>query len=206
GPGAQGSELDYSTFKHASERHASLACTACHRRAPDNSATPLWPGHKACTDCHLNQFLTPVAPMCIICHTNLSGGNPPLKHFPPSLKESFNEKFDHAQHTSGGVRPKNGCASCHDHLLRGGAAFAIPAGLSAHNQCYTSGCHTPDSKSQSGREIASCGVCHGQARYLRTSTNARAFGASFSHAKHGPRQRLECASCHTLTVGLPPGR
>src|SRR2546422_3690907 len=59
----QGPELDYANFKHTSQRHASLACTACHQRS-DNSATPRFPGHKACTGCHLAQFVTPNVPMC----------------------------------------------------------------------------------------------------------------------------------------------
>src|SRR5258708_54230 len=40
GTSPQGPDLDYSNFKHTSQRHASLACTACHERAGDNSATP----------------------------------------------------------------------------------------------------------------------------------------------------------------------
>ncbi|HEY3026722.1 MAG TPA: cytochrome c3 family protein [Pyrinomonadaceae bacterium] len=199
----QGPELDYSVFRHTSQRHASLACTACHQRG-DNSATPTFPGHKACTSCHLTQFVTPGVPMCAICHTDINGSNPPRKNFPASFKESFNVKFDHAQHMTGAARPRNGCVSCHDHALQRGVAFSIPAGIGAHNQCYV--CHTPTSQSLAGREIASCGVCHSEGRYRRTSTNARAFRLSFSHAKHGPRQRLECASCHTLAAGLPQGR
>src|SRR5437588_8412580 len=91
----QGPELDYSVFRHTSQRHASLACTACHQRG-DNSATPAFPGHKACTSCHLTQFVTSSVPMCAICHTDVNGSNPPLKTFPASFKESFNVKFDHA--------------------------------------------------------------------------------------------------------------
>jgi len=49
---AQGPQLDYSAFIHGSQRHASLACTSCHERGADNSATPKFPGHKACTNCH----------------------------------------------------------------------------------------------------------------------------------------------------------
>src|SRR4030081_1191086 len=50
----QSPELDYSTFKHTSQKHASLACNSCHQRG-DNSATPRFPGHKACTGCHVGQ-------------------------------------------------------------------------------------------------------------------------------------------------------
>ena len=75
----QGPELDYSTFKHNSQKHASLACNSCHQRGGDNSATPHFPGHKACTGCHVGQFVTPAVPMCVICHTEVSSSNPPLR-------------------------------------------------------------------------------------------------------------------------------
>ena len=91
---AQGADLDYSTFKHNSQKHATLACTSCHTRT-DNAAGPRFPGHKSCTNCHLSQFVTPNVPMCSICHTDVNSGNPPLKSFPSRFNEPFNIKFDH---------------------------------------------------------------------------------------------------------------
>src|SRR5262245_27354269 len=69
---AQGPDVDYSKFLHNSQRHLSIACTSCHERS-DNSSTPRFPGHKACTGCHLGQFTTPAISMCMICHTENSG-------------------------------------------------------------------------------------------------------------------------------------
>lgn len=202
--GVQEPNLDYSTFKHTSQRHASLACTACHQRPADNSVRPVFPGHNACTNCHLGQFVTSATPLCLICHTEVQSARAPLKLFPANFKERFNVKFDHAQHLGAGVRPKNGCSGCHDRSLNRGAALAIPVNLGAHSQCYA--CHTPSSKSAAGRDLASCGVCHDEKSYARTSSNARAFLSSFSHAKHGPRQRLDCVACHTVTAGLAQGK
>src|SRR5688572_30699908 len=201
---AQGPELDYSRFIHTSQRHTSLACTSCHERTADNSATPRLPGHKACTNCHLAQFVTPAVPMCQICHTNVQSSDPPVKAFPTSFNENFNVKFDHAQHMTGNARPRNGCNGCHDRPLLRGAGLSIPIGINAHSGCYS--CHTPGSKSNAGREMASCGVCHDQRAFSRTSTNSRAFRFAFSHAKHGPRQRLACDDCHSLTAGAPQSR
>jgi c(7)-type cytochrome triheme protein len=200
-PQQQGmSGLDYSKFLHNSPRHATLACAACHAR--DNSTRLNLPGHKACTDCHLPQFVTVNQPMCAICHTDLNSQNPPVKGF-PSLR-SFNAKFDHAQHNTGAARPANGCVACHTPAARRSAAMTIPAGFNAHAQCYT--CHTSNAQSN-GRDIASCGVCHSlTARYFRTPTNARAFRASFSHATHGARQRLGCNDCHNLRAGAAQAR
>lgn len=201
---AQSPTLDYSRFIHTSQRHASLTCAACHERSTDNSATPRFPGHKACTSCHLAQFVTPAVSMCLICHTDVQSSAAPLKSFPQSFKGSFNVRFDHAQHMTGQARPRNGCSACHGRPLLRGVALSIPSGLNAHNDCYS--CHTPASKSPAGSEIASCGVCHEQKPYSRTRTNARAFSFAFSHSKHGPRQRLACADCHSLIAGAPQSR
>lgn len=192
------SGVDFSKFSHASQRHAALACASCHTRAADNSTQPRLPGHKSCTACHLAQFVTPNIPMCAICHTSVEGQNPPVKDFP--RLRSFNAKFDHAQHNTGAARPESGCVACHAPAARRGAALSIPAGLAAHAECYT--CHTPGAQAN-GRDISSCGVCHTlSARYYHTSADARAFRFSFSHATHGPRQRLGCADCHQLRAGL----
>jgi len=200
---AQDSQRDYSKFLHSSQKHTSLACNSCHERT-DNSATPRFPGHKACTDCHRSQFTTPQIPMCTICHTNVSGNNPPLKNFPTSFNEPFNVKFDHAQHNTGAARPQRGCAGCHNSPINRGVGLSIPANLIAHNGCYT--CHTPSSKSAAGREIASCGVCHDQKSYRPTPTNARSYRYAFSHADHDARKKLACNDCHRLTAGAPQTR
>jgi c(7)-type cytochrome triheme protein len=143
-------------------------------------------------------------PMCLICHTETKSSNPPLKAFSTSFKETFNVKFDHAQHMTGSARPQAGCAACHNRPLSRGAGLSIPADLTAHTQCYT--CHTAGSKSAAGQEIASCGVCHDQKRYSATSTNARSYRFAFSHAKHGAGQGLQCSTCHNLTAGAPQTR
>jgi hypothetical protein len=200
---AQGPDVDYSKFLHTSQRHASLGCDYCHKRT-DNSNTPKFPGHSACTSCHLGQFTTPAVPMCVICHTDTSSNRPPLKSFPSSFKERFNVKFDHAQHLKGSARPQNGCAGCHGSPVNRGVGLSIPANLDAHGGCYS--CHTPDSKSSAGREIASCGVCHDQKSYSPTSTAARSFRYAFSHAEHGSRQRLACTDCHNVTAGAAQKR
>jgi c(7)-type cytochrome triheme protein len=193
---------DYSKFLHSSAKHASIGCNECHRRV-DNSVRPTFPGHKACTGCHLTQFTTASIPMCSICHQDVNGNDPPRKPFPDKFKESFNVKFDHAQHMTGAARPKSGCVGCHSSSLRRGAALTIPLGLNAHAGCYT--CHTPNAQAN-GRDIASCGVCHEQKGYSRTSTDSIAYRVGFSHAQHSARQRLNCSTCHNYTAGLPQKR
>lgn len=199
-PRAQGPDVDYSKFLHTTQKHSSLSCNSCHQR-PDNSATPKFPGHSACTSCHIGQFTTPAIPMCMICHTDTSTNRPPLRSFPTSFKERFNVKFDHAQHMNGSAKPQAGCNGCHAGLVNRGFGLSIPANLAGHTVCYA--CHTPESKSPNGREIGSCDVCHGQGGYTPTSTNSRVFRYSFSHAKHGTKERLSCEECHRVTAGLP---
>lgn len=189
----------FTKFSHSLSQHASRSCDSCHQRT-SNAAQPALPGHKACTECHQQQFFTPNHPMCTICHTNLDSGNPPVKGFPGLA--SFNVKFDHAQHSTGGGRPAAGCASCHTPMRRG-VALSIPAGLAAHSNCYQ--CHTPGANA-GGRDISSCGACHNLGGFRRTPTNSRAYSVSFSHAAHGPRQGLRCDQCHSVRAGAAQSR
>jgi c(7)-type cytochrome triheme protein len=190
---------DYARFSHSSDKHSHLACASCHQRT-DNSATPSFPSHKTCIGCHSTQFLEPRVPMCNICHSSLSGRNPPTRAFPSKFSESFNVKFDHVQHDRGNAKPSTGCASCHSGSKPRGAAMTIPAGITTHNNCYQ--CHTPG-RASSWHDIGSCATCHAIAPYRRTSTISIAFSVSFSHAEHGARQKLNCADCHSLGEGLP---
>jgi len=198
-PAAAPQEGGTTKFSHSIQRHAELACDSCHRRE-DNSARPRLPGHKACYDCHVQQFLANTGALCANCHTNLEGPNPPVKAFPGLA--SFNMRFDHARHMTGGGRPEQGCASCHRPARRG-VALTIPAGPSAHDNCYS--CHTPGARGAAG-DISTCATCHAQGGYRRTPTGSRAYAVSFSHAQHGPRQGLRCDECHRVLAGAGQGR
>lgn len=190
---------DYSKFSHTSPGpHADFAnpanCDSCHQRN-GTAAQPTFPGHKACINCHLTQFTTTNIPMCTICHVNdLGNPNPGMNKF-PGLR-SFRVSFDHQDHVGIGAS----CASCHRPARRG-VALTIPAGLGAHTQCYS--CHSPG---QSAAGLSSCGTCHSIGGYSRTPATGRAFSFSFSHATHGPRQRLGCTDCHIVRAGMPQSR
>jgi c(7)-type cytochrome triheme protein len=108
-------------------------------------------------------------------------------------------RFDHAQHMSGAAHPEQHCAACHQPARRG-VALSIPAGFSAHNDCYR--CHTPNAQA-GGRDIGSCGACHKLGGYGRVSTNSPAYRVNFSHAEHGSRQGLRCDDCHQVRSGVP---
>ncbi len=180
--GARGSALsqqptdDYSKFLHSSPNHARMPCLLCHRRET-NSPRPTLPGGSG----HVP---------CIGCHAQqFANTESPIctichtdvrtgavKAF-PRLK-SFRVNFDHARHVNMG---RVNCATCH-RPARGGVAQSIPAGFSAHTTCF--GCHAPRANSQW----------------------TAAFRMNFSHAKHGPSQKLACNDCHQVRAGLPQRR
>lgn len=201
---------DYSKFSHSRPReHADLMgranCVSCHRRS-DGSATPRFPVHKDCMQCHLVQFTSAASqdnPICMICHTREGINSPkaPLKNF--SALRSFNAEFDHAQHLQGieSARPLKGCADCHT-ATSAGVAQTIPTRLDAHAGCYK--CHASGGQASG---LSSCGSCHKFVRYSPTPITARAYRVGFSHAEHGARQRLSCEGCHNVMGrNLPQAR
>lgn len=190
GPVSKASTVaSWGEFKHAVPEHNSFDCNSCHRNAGQKEIQ--FAGHESCVGCHLNQFTKPETAMCAICHTDLGSADPPVVPFPAEFdSEPFNMKFDHAAHTKGDALPKEGCAACHEPM---GPGKSIPVGIKAHQNCMT--CHTPESK------IGSCSVCHETKPYQRTPQSRYVFKAVFSHADHGPRQKVDCADCHTVKEG-----
>ena len=199
---------DYSKFSHSTPKeHAELMgrgnCASCHRRS-GASVDLKFPLHKDCTGCHLLQFTasnsSAVNPICTICHRpeSLNSPNAPLKSFPRLV--SFRAEFDHAEHLRGidSARPAKGCAACHT-SVKGGVAETVPARSSAHQICYE--CH---SSGKSASKFSSCGSCHTFGHYSPTAIAARSYRMGFSHADHGPRERLNCDRCHNVRErGLP---
>ena len=194
----QDAAKDYSKFTHTNETHAQLPCLLCHKREA-NSTRPEMPGrngHLPCIGCHTQQFADSGSPICTICHTDVATGA--VKAF-PSLK-SFNMRFNHAPH----VRQTGAaCAACHKPSGRG-VALSIPAGSGAHATCFQ--CHSAGAKNSAGRDISSCSTCHQLGGYRRTTEWAAAYKVSFSHARHTPRQKLNCSDCHSVQAGAAQGR
>ncbi|MEQ1642241.1 MAG: cytochrome c3 family protein [Pyrinomonadaceae bacterium] len=191
------SDKTFKNFSHTIKEHKQFECASCHARE-GRSLDMEFAGHESCVGCHISQF-TSSGPttsdepaMCTICHKDLDSVPPGMNEFPREFNESFNMKFDHADHDSGAGRPPAGCASCHQSA---GAGKTIPSGFRAHNNCYT--CHTAESK------IGSCSTCHEIAPYNRTQQSRYVFRAVFTHGDHGS---VSCADCHSVVARAPQGR
>lgn len=180
---------DFSKFKHSNAEHARFPCALCHERT-DNSATPKFSGHLPCAGCHTAQFADNKNAICTICHTNTETGA--MKSF-PGLK-SFNAVFDHGIHTR-----QTNCASCHQ-PSRNGVALSIPAGLNAHNSCFS--CHSPGAVSGE-KKIDSCDTCHQPGNLGgKISEWVQAYQKTpFKHSNHN----LNCTTCHTIRAGAGRG-
>jgi Cytochrome c7 and related cytochrome c len=178
----------FKDFKHDVPEHTQFACNTCHFRDAEGVKSQLG-GHESCIGCHLNEFIAEEQTMCVICHTDTKGSDPPVKAFPAKFIEGFNMKFDHAAHEKGEARPANGCAACHN---SSGSGKTIPYGFQAHADCY--GCHTAESK------LGQCSVCHQLAPYTRTTQSNYAFKAIFTHGDHSG---VGCAECHNVRAGAP---
>lgn len=166
-----------------------------------------FPGHKACVECHIQQFTAKPQQTCTICHEAKQGQSTGLTARPPqrdfAKRYDFNAFFDARQHElhvkynlpSG---QKTDCSFCH-------AQTAKPAvlNIASHPECYA--CHSPNSGDQKAAQKSGCVVCHTQ-----TATNvqafsakyvSRAYGALFTHKEHVEYTKGNCYECHTLNGG-----
>jgi c(7)-type cytochrome triheme protein len=192
---ARVSTKNFDTFSHKTPEHTQFACNTCHQREGRSLKIGL-SGHESCIGCHMNQFTNrddQAKVFCGICHSNTKSDSPGVKIFPANFVEGFNMRFDHAAHMQGNGRPAEGCVSCHK---PSGPGQSIPAGITAHNNCYT--CHTPESK------IGSCNVCHQLSPYKRTLQSQYNFKAIFRHGDHN--RGISCNECHSVVAGVPNSR
>ena len=168
--------IDYSRFSHRTEQHHA-ACSSCHTfpsknwkqvRKGDEAFPDVteFPEHKACLECHRQQFFArerPVPTICSNCHVKATPVDTSRHPF-PSLREAFlaTEKargfvsdfrvvFPHNKHEDAN------CTDCHVAKKPQGKSDAeLIARASAHSICYT--CHNQES------ELAplppNCDACH----------------------------------------------
>jgi len=216
--------INYERFTHQSHTGAvkvpgtnqarELKCDSCHdQRDLMKDLVPTtdrnkqlrlkFPGHKACVECHVQQFTAKPQQTCAICHDAKQGltARPPQRDF--ARRYDFNAFFDARQHElhikynlpSG---QKTDCSFCHQQTEK-------PAVLkiASHPECYA--CHSPSSGDQKAALKSGCAVCHTQpatnvqpfsAKYI-----SRAYGALFTHKEHVEYTKGNCYECHTINGG-----
>ncbi|MFN0120810.1 MAG: cytochrome c3 family protein [Blastocatellia bacterium] len=225
-PGAAPAQAapDYGKFTHKSHAGAvrvpgtnqtrNLDCAYCHERnaspaiAQVNVATTKrnerlqlkFPGHKACTECHVQQFTTQPMKTCAICHDDGQAltTRPPQRDFP--RRYDFNAFFDAGQHAAHvGYKMPDGkdvsCAQCHK-PRKSGMALSIPV----HNDCFA--CHAPGSGDAKAAKKSDCMVCHTQMTdnpgQFAAKYTSRAWGAQFTHRRHAGELGIACSQCHNI--------
>lgn len=190
-----------------------LKCDSCHDQrdlmknlVPNPETNKLrrlkFPGHKACVECHVQQFTARPQQTCTICHDTKDGliARPPQRDFPP--RYDFNAFFDAKQHEThitynlpSGERTS--CNFCHQQTAK-----PAPLGVAAHAECYV--CHSPTSSDQKASQKSGCIVCHTEQKTDDVSVYGRpskAYGALFLHKSHVGYVNNDCRVCHTINGG-----
>lgn len=227
------SSVNYERFTHQSHTGVvkvpgtnqahELKCDSCHdQRDLMKNLVPTternkqlrlkFPGHKACVECHIQQFTAKPQQTCNICHETKQGQNagqtigqtiglsarPPQRDF--ARRYDFNAFFDAKQHElhvkyNLPTGQKTDCNFCHVQNTK-------PAvlNIASHPECYA--CHSPNSGDAKAAQKSGCIVCHTQ-----TATNvqpfsakytSRAYGALFTHKEHVGYTKGNCYECHTI--------
>ena len=166
-----------------------------------------FPGHKACVECHVQQFTAKPQLTCTICHEVKQDQNkglsarPPQRDFPQ--RYDFNAFFDAKQHETHVTYnlpsgQNTSCNFCHQQPEK----FAAPLGVAAHQECYV--CHSPTSSDQKAAQKSGCIVCHTEQRSDDVSVYGRpskAYGALFTQKSHVGYVNNDCRGCHTINGG-----
>ena len=221
----KGSAAKYSAFLHSSDKHKSLACSACHkiptawtakRNFPDVAD---FPDHDACVRCHRQQFFTARAfvgtgpTICTVCHVRAAPredarfvfGNPNTAGQPTRSKEEwqFTIEFPHDQHQNaiaeGGKR--RGLQSGWSESHHGLKSMPLDDQKVDYNNCSI--CHVTN-------QNASTGTLSGAADSFvppngTFKTMPRSHDACFNcHWKNLKPASDDCAGCHKPAVAFMP--
>src|SRR2546423_5383143 len=161
-----------SPFNHTRKEHQTKTkdCAFCHQRK-DNTATPVFPSHPACIECHQKDFTNRQSRMCEVCHTTPVDATGTRIEFPKKQVEFGLKGFSHSQHGNPEKMKDqmadmpNGvpdCSKCH--------AFdqaKIVAGFPHHPECYACHAHQATQATQATptaqttqKQLGDCGTCH----------------------------------------------
>jgi len=178
-------------FLHAQHDAAAIACTGCHRIAPNGE--PIAAKHESCTSstCHPNEFGSPAPTICGACHNTTEPWRALRADRAPPDASEFGATLDHGKHAKGA------CTDCH-RLRTASRELRTPRG---HGSCTTSGCHA--TSSGPAPAMTACEGCH--QRGLMTTRDATRLAAPwtvrgrFSHTsahRVGAQGPIACTTCH----------
>jgi len=186
------SEFDHSRKEH---RTKTQDCAFCHRR-PDNSPTPVFPGHSACIECHNKDFNAPTSKVCVVCHKTPVDAQGTRISFTTKLGEFGLKSFSHRAHANqekmkgdmetaklAGAAPD--CAACHRM-----ESDIVRAAFPHHPECFVCHSHQP------GQKFGECGTCHAR---KQESLQSPGLGSAFTlyNFRHGPHiTKAKCDRCH----------
>ena len=198
-----------SPFDHNRKEHQTRTkdCAFCHQRK-DNNATPVFPSHPACIDCHQKDFTNRQSRMCEVCHTTPVDAKGTLIEFPKKQSEFGLKAFSHRQHgnadkmkgqeadAAGGVPA---CDKCHTF-----DQAKMVASFPHHPECYACHAHQANQTTQVGqatKTLGDCGTCH--VKKDQALAFNRGTGPAFSlyNFRHGPHlaKSGDCSKCHKNT-------
>ena len=187
-----------SPFNHTRVEHQTKTkdCAFCHQRA-DNSATPIFPGHSACIECHSKDFSNTSSQMCIVCHKSPVDAQGTRISFPAKMSEFGIKGFSHKQHMDpkkmAGETEAPKCGSCHQ--FPNGVQSTFPS----HQQCYSCHAHQPAQK------LGDCGVCHTDTKLALKYTKGTGQALSLYNFKHSGShlKAASCDRCHSTVETAP---
>ncbi len=189
--------IDPTRLSH--ERHAMLACEACHR----TGARPGADDHAPCDDsgCHVKEFLGPPTLFCQVCHTEVTSQPlaAPLKPYPTEDPwQVMPSSFSHRVHLdSKRMESRVGfhvaCTDCHTR----DATLARPD----HATCAR--CHAAEVGLAGTPDMAACKTCHVGGAIERTANRLiTADLRPFDHDRHRSDRKnkpIRCEECHANT-------
>jgi hypothetical protein len=197
---------DPSRFPH--DRHAQLACGACHASRAVAAGQVRPPGsdnHAPCDRgaCHRPAFTGPPGPLCRVCHESVdpTGAEPsPLRDYPPTdAWRAEPARFSHAVHLDrgkmeGAVGFHVACIDCH------APAGAYP-GVGGHAECAR--CHATEVGLHGAPTMADCAGCHAVGVAERHPRRLIRGDLQFDHRRHQTDlrgRRIACETCHDATA------
>ncbi|MCB9562666.1 MAG: hypothetical protein H6709_02750 [Kofleriaceae bacterium] len=191
-------------FPH--DRHADVACVACHDPAAVAAGVVQIPGahdHAPCDDgrCHRAAFEAAPGPLCRICHIAVdpTGATPPLMVAYPRTSgwRVLPARFSHASHLDparmeAAVGFHVACVDCHPD----GDADAPRIG--GHDECAR--CHAEEVRLAGAPSMQQCEGCHdADAREERHRRRLITGDLHFDHRNHRQDVRgqdVRCQTCH----------